>query len=217
MKLFLCSETITPEIKSNFEKLIGRESEGLSIAYIFTATMGYKPIIEARGDAWDLSWLDKEIEETEKFLKCRIDKYDINDMEQEEIDGLFEKYDGIWIGGGLAGYLMSSIQEKKFKNSLIKFAKEKFYIGTSAGSMICSKFQDASEWYIGEPEEGVSNYIGLELIPFQIYPHYDEADLTEILKARHKEKEYYLLKDGQAIASNGETIEVCGGGVTILK
>lgn len=217
MKLFLCSEFITEETKPDFEKLIGRNMQGLNIACIITAAMGYKSIVEARGDVWDLSWLAKDVARAENVFKCKIDKYDFNDMTALERSNLFDKYDGIWVEGGMTGYLLKSIQDYGLRELLVRFAKEKFYIGTSAGSMVCAKSQDASEWFIGEPEEGVSKYEGLGLIPFQFYPHFSEENLPNILEARHSDQEYWLLQDGQAVAFNGKTYKVCGGGITIIK
>lgn len=217
MKLFLCSSFITQETKPDFEKLIGRECKGLKIACIITAAIGYKPLIEARGEKWDLSWLEKEISNFEQIYGFAIDQYDINTMTEGEIDSLYSNYDGIWVYGGITSFLLKAIYDKNFKSILLRFANEKFYIGSSAGSMICSEQQDASEWYIGEPDEDLSNLPGLALIPFQIYPHYKESELNEILSARHSEQEYWLIKDGQAIACDGDVFVICGGGATIIK
>jgi peptidase E len=217
MKLFLCSETITQETQKDFEHLIGRTTSALKIAYIYTATLGYKAQIEAKGEKWDLSWLDKELSEYEETFKFKFQKYDINEMNIEQLQAMYDENDGVWVSGGITSYLLDAIYKTKADNILKRFANEKFYISTSAGGMICSKEQDASEWFIIEPEESPIQYEGLGLIPFQFYPHYSEIDLKAILKARHPDQEYWLVKDGQAIAYDGNSFKVCGGDITILK
>lgn len=147
MKLFLCSTSITEQLQVDFEELIQREMKGLRIACIITGTMGYKAQIEASGEIWDLSWLYNSISDFENQFSCKIDQYDLNDMRESEIRGLYSKYDGVWVQGGITSFLLAAIYNRNAKDLLTRFATKKFYIGSSAGSMICAKQQDASEWF----------------------------------------------------------------------
>jgi peptidase E len=83
------------------------------------------------------------------------------------------------------------------------------YVGSSAGSMICSKTQVSSEFYIGEPEPGASLLPGFGFIDFEIYPHYQDDQLPEIKKL-WKKGDLYLLKDGEVITLTGNKVEVLG-------
>jgi peptidase E len=220
MKLILCSTFLTKETKTNFETFIGRKTEGLKVACIITAAKGYKKLY---GDMADLSFVENEIKFATDDLGFEVIQYDIETMSAQDKIDMFN-CDGVWVEGGLTGYLINAVMDHNFYDILIRFAKEKFYIGTSAGSMITSKDLDASEWYIGEPEEGIDRYNGLGLTDFQIYPHYVEKDYDAICDASVPTNAYLLLKDGQAIAYEGkrdsegrEIYQVFGGKITVLE
>ena len=75
--------------------------------------------------------------------------------------------------------------------------------------MVTSKTMNVAEWYIGETEPGASAIPGLGLVDFDIYPHYDEQCLDEI-KEKYKGHKLYLLKDGEEIIVDGDSITVIG-------
>ena len=215
MKLFLCSLFITPETKSDFEFLVGRPMKGLKIACITTASQGFVKLSESRNEKPDLSWLEGDVKKAKEIFGCEVDTFDIETMLYDQMIETFSKYDAIWVEGGMTFYLMSATKASGFDKALKKLLKDKIYIGTSAGSMICSKSLDASEWYVGEPEENTNHLEGIGLIDFQIYPHFDECNLEKIKEAKHPDQDYWLLKDGQAVSINDNEITVCGG--EILK
>jgi len=131
---------------------------------------------------------------------------------------VFDQYDGIWIEGGLMLPLVKAIYKTRFDTFLMNYLqKDTFFVGTSAGSMVCATSLDCAEWYIGEPEPGVAKYKGLGLVDYQIYPHFNKTNLPAILSARLKHEEYWLLKDGQAISFDGNAHKICGGDITVLK
>jgi peptidase E len=111
---------------------------------------------------------------------------------------------------------MNAVIESGFNKVLLNLLDNIVYVGTSAGSMICSKSLDASEWYIGEPELNSKNLEGLGYIDFQIYPHFEDINLEKIRSAVHKDQKYWLLKNGQAVAINNKDIKVCGGDIIKL-
>jgi len=216
MKLFLCSEFITEETRPDFERLIGKKINGLKIACLITAALGYKEIMEKQGLEWNIDWLRNDIAQARSAYQWDVKEVDINTMDRNDFARLFETFDGIWVEGGMTGYLLNAINKAGFRETLLRFAREKFYIGTSAGSMICAKSQDASEWYIDEPEPGTAKLEGLRLIPFQIYPHFNPEQLELIKAARNPREEYWLIRNGQAIAVDEQGARMCGGEITIL-
>jgi dipeptidase E len=118
--------------------------------------------------------------------------------------------DILWFTGGATGYLLYWIRRCELDKHLPKLLESgSVYVGSSAGSMACSKTQYASEWYLGEPEPGASLLPGLGLIDFEIYPHYEEQLLPQIKKL-WKKGELYLLKDGEVITVVGDKVEVLG-------
>ncbi len=214
MKLFLCSGFLSENIKTEFEKFAGiSQSIEFKIACIVTGAIGYKLQCKTKNEYPDLSWLDNDLQIARKF-GYKVDQYDISEMKNFNI---LDLYDAIWVEGGLTGYLIKEIRKTGFDKYLKNILEKKLYIGTSAGSMICSKSLDASEWYVGEPEEGVGSIPGLGYIDFQVYPHFESINLEEIKSKRHPNQEYWLLKNGQAIGVTNNEITVFGGAITILK
>lgn len=216
MKLFLCSGFLSEEIKNEFELFAGVTNEKkFKIACITTGAEGYKELCKSRNEIPDLSWLEDDISIATEYGYI-VDKYDIAHMMPQQFS-VFDSYNAIWVEGGLTGYLINQVRRTTFEIKLTDLLKTKLYIGTSAGSMICSKSLDASEWYIGEPEKGIGSIAGLGYIDFQIYPHFDESNLPEIISKRHKDQEYWLLKNGQAISVQDNQAKIHGGEITILK
>lgn len=217
MKLFLCSSFITEDLKPDYDRFVGNLADNPKVACITTAFNGYKELCAQRGESPDFSWFDYEDNFARKVLGWNMDLIDLQDLSKNEL-GMFDVYDGIWVEGGLMLPLIQAIHRTGFadylKNNFLK--KNTFYVGTSAGSMVCSHSIDAAEWYIGEPEPGVTEFEGLGLIDFQIYPHYNEANLAEIQAARKPSEEYWLLKDGQAVSVDNSGTRVFGGEITVL-
>ena len=216
MRLFLCYSFITPETVKDFEALAERPMKGFKIACITTASQGFVKLCESRNEKPDLLWLESDIKKAKEIFDCEVDSFDIETMHYDQMIETFSKYDAIWVEGGMTFYLMNATKASGFDKALKELLKDKIYIGTSAGSMICSKSLDASEWYVGEPEDNTNHLEGLGLIDFQIYPHFDESNLEKIKEAKHPDQEYWLLKDGQAVLINDDEIKVCGGEITKL-
>lgn len=93
----------------------------------------------------------------------------------ESTAGLLNEFDAIAIGGGNTFQLAKVLQEYE----LIKPIREAVengmpYIGWSAGSNItCPTIMTTNDMPIVEPQ----SFTGLNLIPFQINPHYTEATI----------------------------------------
>lgn len=203
MKLFLTSNTITSELVKPFEDLIGKSIRGLKVVFIPDAAYGVP------NKDFD-SWVGPE----RQFL---VDTYDWNvtdvvlkDLDKIDPNSLFQ-YDVVFVNGGLSGYLAKEMRRTGFDKILpVLFNEGLIYVGSSAGSMVMSDIQDASSWYIGEPEPEAINISGLGYINFQIYPHFKPELIKKIRKKRDPKLSYYLLKNGQAISVEGETMKLHG-------
>ena len=209
MKLFLCSSFITEKTLKNFETVLGRPMAGSRIACIVTAAKGI-----AKGS--DLSFIDNGLKLARETFGANVDVFDIEMMQPEEFSK-FLGYDAIWFQGGKTAYLIKALRKTGFDKALPEILKKVVYIGSSAGSKVCSKVLDSSDWYSGEPEPGPAETPGLGLIDFQFYPHFLEENLEEILAVRHLDKEYWLLQDGHALAINDGAVRICGGQVIVLE
>ena len=117
----------------------------------------------------------------------------------------------------MSGYLLYWIRRLELDKILPELLNSGLlYVGSSVGSMICSKTQDLADWYIGEPEPGASVIPGLGLIDFEIFPHYTEDLYSEINKHWEKGK-LCLLKNGDVVTKVGEKIKILGEEKYLIK
>jgi dipeptidase E len=131
-------------------------------------------------------------------------------------------YDIIYINGGYSGYLAEVMRKSGFDKRLPELlAKGIIYVGSSAGSMVLSKVQDAASFYFGEPEPEALDIGGLGLVDFEFYPMHDHRwteDLVDKIKEkRNKKLKYYLVRDGQAISLDNDTIKLYGDIIILDK
>lgn len=205
MKLFLCSNSIHPEIREDFEKFIQKPINSCLVSFIITAA---NPEI-------DKSWMYRDIEYAKEIFKG-VDIFDIERMSREEMNKQFKNRDILWVNGGNTSYLMKKVRESGLEEMLPEILKGVVYVGSSAGSMIWSKSLEIAQWYPGGSEPGASNVPGMGQLDFQIFPHYEEK-LLEVIKSNKKtSEEYWLLKNSQAISYCNGTIKIHGGEILIL-
>lgn len=201
-KLFLTSSTITPNLVNEFEKLIGKNIQNLKCTFIPDAAYGVVPLN-------DLVWVQEEREYLVQMYNWEVNDLVLKDTEEVTIED-FENTDLVFVNGGFSGYLANEMRRTKFDQILPKlFEKNIVYVGSSAGSMVCSGYQLAAEIYIGEPEENADQIRGLDLVDFELYPHYREELLPE-LKDLYKGDKLYLIKDGEAIVGKGGEVHIAG-------
>lgn len=102
--------------------------------------------------------------------------YQVESIHQREVNDTFiNDYDAIAIGGGNTFQLASLLQEKKLMAPIKKAVENGLpLIGWSAGSNITSPtIKTTNDMPIVEPP----SFSGLNLVPFQINPHYTEATI----------------------------------------
>lgn len=200
MKLFLASEAKHPESIKNLKKFIGGSFRGKKIVYIPTASNG----------KYYGAWKDGESIRKAISLGTELKIVELEDDVYRDVISEIKGADILWIAGGMSGYLLYWFRRTKLDKKLPEILKSgTVYVGSSAGSMICAKTQNSSEWYLGEPEPGASLVSGLGLIDFKIYPHY-ETNLLPQIKKHWKHGELYLLKNGEAITVVDDKVDVLG-------
>jgi dipeptidase E len=203
MKLFLASSTITDNLVADFESLIGRSIKELKVAFIPDAANGAS--LED-----DISWVAEERQELIDWYNWNITDFILRDSTIEDLEALFD-FDVIYVNGGFSGYLARMMRQSGFDKLLPALLdKGVVYVGSSAGSMVMSAFQDASSWYLNEPEPEAIAIPGLGYIDFQIYPHVQDHMIKAIKANCKPDFTYYLLRDGNAISVNGDTKKICG-------
>lgn len=199
MKLFLAAEAKHPDTFQQITEFVGGSFAGKKVLYIPTA---------GNAEGWR-SWHNSSSFALLKTLDIQLEAVELENTTYEELAEKMKDVDIVWMGGGMVGYLLYWIRRRKFDH-LLKNALERgvIYIGSSAGGMACSKTQFLTEWYPNEEEPGVSLIPGLSFVDFEIFPHYQDEQLT-FIKEHWKKGTLYLLK-------NGEAIMVVGGKVTVL-
>ncbi len=200
MKLFLASKANHPDTIEKLRKFVGG-FEGKKIAYIPTAANGESPFgsWKENSDTWQLV----------QTLGAEVVSAQLEDYKNSSVVEVLKNKDIIWFAGGQPGYLMYWIRRCELDKALPGLLKTSVYVGSSAGSMITAPNLDTTEWYYGEGELGASAIPGLGLVDFEIYPHYDEANL-EYIKSHFKGKKMYLLKNGEEIIVEDEKVTVQG-------
>jgi dipeptidase E len=203
-KLFLTSSTITENLVSDFEVLIAKPIKGLKVAFISDA--GHAELFERT----DRAWIQEEKEELINWYDWKITEVILKESNLESLKMLLEQ-DVVYVNGGLSGYLAKMMRKSGFDKLLPELLNRGIvYVGSSAGSMVMSNIQEASSWYLGEPEPEAINILGLGYIDFQIYPHVKEETRENIKKFCNKGYTYYLMKDGSAVMINGNYMKILG-------
>jgi len=202
MKLFLASEAKNPKSLKKLEEYIGG-FKNKTITYIPTA---------ANGEGWE-SWKQGGSWNLIQTLGAKINLVLLEEHRNSSVVNLIKGKDIIWFAGGSAGYLLYWLRRCELADHLKEILAEgTIYVGSSAGSMITYKNINLVSWYIGENEPGAEVIPGLNLVDFEIYPHYEDKLFTEI-KTRYlksKGKKLYLLKNDEVIIVEDGNIKIIG-------
>ena len=133
------------------------------------------------------------------------------DLEESNIDKLFNWADVIYVGGGSATNLVRIANESPLSKYLNKYKNsDKLYMGVSAGAMLVTKHAMGDE-YIYTNNYHIYNYQMVDclgILDFVICPHYDHDGL-DCFNDEVKKYDYnaYALEDDTAILVD-ETIKV---------
>lgn len=201
-KIVLCSNLIDKYSKEEFEKFLGRKTDGMKTLFIPT---GGNP-------EPNLTWIKEDYSIIVNDLKVDIEVYDIEDMTHQQIADLVPQFDIIWMSGGVTSYLMKVLIEKDFKKILDEaLDKGIIYVGSSSGAMIMNPTLDVAAWYVGEEDPMSKEMKGYGYTDYYIYPHYHENLKEEIIKRKNVNAPLYLMKNEQAILLDGENITYLGG------
>lgn len=198
MKLFLASEVKDPTSLQKLEEYVGG-LENKSIAFIPTA---------ANGEGWG-SWKDSSTLQILKDKGAQVSVIQLEDYAYKDVICELRGKDIIWFGGGSVGYLMYWVRRTHIDIHIKDILQKSIYVGSSAGALIVGSSLDIAEWYPGDEEAGASFIPTLELIPFDIYPHYDDSMLPTIQENYHGIN-MYLLKNDEALIVEDEKITVVG-------
>lgn len=201
MKLFLASEAKHPESMEKLNTFVGGFG-GKSIAYIPTALNGEDIYGKWKEDSnsWKLI----------QTLGAQVTPIVLEEYRNNRVRKMLEGKDILWFAGGSCSYLMYWMLRCEIDTFLPELLHNgSVYVGSSASSMIAAPTLSLAEWYIGEIEPHAGDMKGLGLVDFEIYPHFDDLLLPQIIE--HKRiAPLYLLKNGEAISVIDGKVEVLG-------
>ena len=208
MRLFLASYISHPDTLKKLDQCV----EGLAskkIAYIPTAANAEdgRGVWKTKSSTWDyINSINKNVEAVE-----------LEDYRDDSVIEKFRDKDVVWFAGGMTGYLAYWARRCSLDLLLPDILKEdKWYVGSSAGAMLAGKSIGLSEMKSMDSERGAGDIKPLNLVDFDILPHYQESFLPEI-NENYKKGKLYLLKDGEEIIVENDNITVIGEERIILK
>jgi dipeptidase E len=198
-------------MKEEIIKLLQKPTYDVMVALINTAKNA-NPDLEHKSSSLQM------MEE----LRFNIEEIDIEGKTEDELMKLLRLKDIIYVAGGNTFYLLNAMRACNFEKVIRKFLKEgKVYVGSSAGSIVAGRTIRTAGWK--NPDKnivGLKNLKGLNLVPFDIFVHY-QPEHAEIIKQQIKNpkkraKNLRILADGQAILVQGKEINLIGEGEAIV-
>ena len=205
-RLFLASEAKHPTSLALLKSFVGG-FKNQRIAYIPTA---------ANGQGYG-TWKSGGSYQIVQTLGAVVDVIELEDYSPESCLDRIGQPDILWLAGGMPGYLLYWLHRLNLIPLIHNLlSKDTIYVGSSAGSMICSNTQVISAIYPGEADPAAAYLPGLGLIDFEIYPHYED-DQMDLIKTLWTKGSLRLLKNGEAIRVVGKTVETLGEERIITK
>lgn len=125
----------------------------------------------------------------EQLLAMGYEKVDFLDLEATP-NVNFDNYNTIYVCGGNTFKIMKAVNESNFKTEVLKVLNRGgVYIGASAGALILSPtIAMAGEVEPDENEVGLLDMTGMNIINFEILPHYSPEQDSQINAYKLKTK-----------------------------
>jgi dipeptidase E len=168
-------------------------------------------ITTAGKDVPDTSYLTKHRNRM-KALDWDFEEIDIEGRNESQLYDALKDKDAIFMEGGNTFYLIKHIRLSGFENVIRKLlAKGITYVGSSAGSYVACPTMEMATWkeHNKFDQHGVTDYTGMNLVPFLVVAHYT-TDLEPKIMPKAKKAKYpvQILTDRQAMMVNGEKTEL---------
>lgn len=213
MKIILASQGFTTdEIGREVALIVGKPAEEINIVIINESAYTIDKNKSKR-------WLINELVNIEKHIGGRIDFIDFYMQSNEEIRDRIFNADLIYIVGGKQHIYEKIFNETNSIELIKQVADKKVIMGTSAGAIVLGK-QIKSERFWKERYNCKLEdfeYKELEMVPFNIIPHYMREDrkkwTSEFFKGVLSDNPFpvYAITDKQAVAYIDGKIKFIGG------
>ncbi len=200
------------QMKQEIIKLLQKPAYNVTVGFITTAAKPQPNL--------DYLWNDWSIMKDE--MGFNIEEVDIEGKTEAEVEKLLKLKDIIFVEGGNTFYLLKAMRACNFEKIIRKLLKQgKVYVGASAGSIVAGRTIKTAGWKSGDKNiVGLKNLKGLNLVPFDIFVHF-QPEHAEIIKQKIKnpkkrQKKLRILTDEQAILVQGKDTMLIGKGDAVV-
>ena len=210
MKFLLTSAGLKNKtLIDEFLKLVNKPANEIKLAYIPTAAN-----VEPDDKGWmiDILWEFKN-------LVSEVDIVEIATLPRAAFMPRLEWADAIAIGGGNPYFLLNWLRKSGLDDEIRNLLESRVYVGISSGSMIVGPDISITNDLLPEVVKlELKDYIGLQLVDFEIVPHYNSESFSkvrepELKKYQQKSKiPFYVIDDQSAIKVVDKNIEPVGEG-----
>lgn len=201
------------QMQDEIIKLLQKPAYDITVAFVTTA---YKPELQENPN-----YVSRSLP-IMKEIGFNVEEVDIEGKTESQVMKLLELKDIIYVAGGNTFYLLKAMRGCNFEKVIRKLLKwGKVYIGSSAGSMAAGRTVKTALWK--DPNKnlvGLKNLKGLNLVPFDIFVHY-QPEYAKIIKQqmpnpKKRAKKLRILTDEQAILVQGKEIDLIGEGEAVV-
>lgn len=208
-RLYLASsfrgQGVAQMIMDDVEQKTGKIAQDIKVLYVTTA--GNLHPADQR------TWID----EGREILKARgwqVFDYDFEGESAAEVAEAMVDKDVIFAQGGNNFYLLDKMHKCGFKDLVQKFlAKGGFYIGESAGAIVCARNLAEQRCMSSDAKVELDNYEGLGLVNFLIRPHWNrqgEKREKYFRPVQENAEEFYSIKQPTICLNDNQVIYVEG-------
>jgi peptidase E len=193
--------------------LLQKPAYDITVGFITTA---YKYKFEE-----DPNYRNRDLLIMRDEMGFNVEEIDIEEKTQEQVMEALQFKDIIFVAGGNTFYLLRAMRKCNFRKVIKKLLKwGKVYIGASAGSIVAGKTIKTAGWKTDKNFVGLQDLRGLNLVPFDIFVHY-QPEHAEIIKQQIKNpkkrfRKLKILTDNQAILVQNREVMLIGKGEQII-
>lgn len=195
-------------VQEEIMKILPKPASQIKLAHVITASK-----LEKKPDYF--------IKDREKISAAgfQVEEIVIEGKNENDWRQILADKDVIFVQGGNTFYILKVVKETGFDKVVKDLIEEgKIYIGVSAGSyLVCPTIETAAWKHADQNTVGLTDWRGLNLVPFLLLVHYDPK-YKEILKKEIKNCQYpvRILTDQQAILIRNGKVSLVGQGPEIL-
>ncbi|CAM3444022.1 type 1 glutamine amidotransferase-like domain-containing protein [Erysipelothrix sp. HDW6B] len=144
---------------------------------------------------------------------------EIGALQEAEITSIIEASDIIYVSGGNTFYLLQELRKKNIDKAIENHvARGKWYIGESAGSIVCTPNIGYITLMDNEAAATtLTSHRGLNLVDIHIVPHqgneYFDAEVDEIIETYSDTYNLCVIDDQQAVVVINDELNIITAGV----